>query len=193
MRPESHLLLTTIKYFHMKKTSHVLILLILFAAVSCSKKSEDTPTPDPVPTPVTPTYFMTYKFNGTLITADSLSVNRTTISGTEMLTITGMKKASPHFPVVQMILTESFIGWSDGLNVGCNSAAAPDWMITMNDAAGIGYSTETSSSGINLFFSKLSYTQGNVIKGTFSGEIIKNSTSLVTPITEGTFSMLISN
>ena len=66
----------------------------------------------------------------------------------------------------------------------------------MTDTNVVNYSTEYSNDvtgGIYIFVSKLSYVKGDVITGTFTGDIVKVSTVNVTPVTEGSFNMLIEN
>jgi hypothetical protein len=167
-------------------------IIILFAISACSKKSDDTTPTPPAPTNTTPTYFLKYKFNGTQISADSLSVFRDTTSNPRLMIITGTVKTSPYLPKIQIVLEETIIGWVNGLNVHCYSASTQSY-VQARDLSNAVYNTLSATNGINLFFSHLSYVKNNVITGTFSGELQAVTTSSIVPITEGSFNMVIAN
>ena len=166
-------------------------IVIFITVISCSKKSNDTTVTTPTPVATTPTYFLKYKFNGTLINADSLSVFRDTTNSPRLMIITGTVKNTPYLPKVQIVVEESIVGWSNGLNATCNSSS--NNYVQMRDVSNVVYNTFSSVAGIDLFFSHLSYVHNNVITGTFSGDIQNVSTSSNIPITEGSFNLVIAN
>jgi hypothetical protein len=173
-----------------------IIILMSVVTYSCKKSNDNQTVTTPTPTTVTPTYYLKYKYNGAQITADSISVVRDTVSSPRRLIIVGALRTAPYYPKIQIITSETFIGWVDGLNGYYDYNTTPDDVVNTYDASGSFYSSAYTSSAdqMHVFFSKLTYHKGDVITSTtFSGKVTNSSGTSSIPITEGVFNLVIAN
>ncbi len=167
-----------------------LLLIILFSA--CGKKDGQVSTVENAPVNSSPSHFIKYKLDGVQITCDSLSAMRDTATSPNphRIVITGSASASPFLPKVEIMIEEQNTGWVQGLTVTCNSAS--NSYVFVKDASAVIYNSLFSPTGVNLFFSHLTYNPNSSLSGTFSGSI-KNVGSTTKSITEGSFSLVFAN
>jgi hypothetical protein len=174
-----------------KNISLILISLIVIIVTSCKIDDSSTdPTKDPTKDPA-PQYYVTFKAGGTTVTETEASATRGTTSTPRTLTIVGTGKsgAAPKF---KFYMEETFIGFTKGLNVGNGALTYPSFYIEFTNSASVLYSTKNDNDGIGLFISDISYTNGGIVSGTFSGSI-KTAAGAAIQITEGKFNVKCSN
>ncbi|HTD99841.1 MAG TPA: hypothetical protein VK668_11180 [Mucilaginibacter sp.] len=168
-----------------------LICLIAIAATSCKKSG--SPDPDPTDTGTDPvaTYYITFKADGVAVSETEVTASRGTATDPRTLTIIGTAKdgAAPQFT---FYMEETFIGFTKGLNVGNKTSTYPSDYIEYTNSSNVLYSTKNDASGISLFVSDISYTNGGVVTGTFSGSI-KTAGGVAVQITDGKFNVKCGN
>ena len=98
--------------------------------------------------------------------------------------------SSPFLPKVEIVIEESSSGWVGGLNVNCNSTSGS--YVYIKDIDNVIYNSLFSTSGVNVFFSHLSYVSKSSLSGTFSGEV-KDASSNPRVITHGSFNLSFAN
>jgi hypothetical protein len=175
----------------MKKIfSLTLISFIAIIATSCKKSSSTDPTTDPVTNP-TAQYYITFKADGQAVSETEVSATRGTTTDPRTITITGTAKSAAA-PKFKFYTEETFIGFEKGLNIGNKISTYPSDYIEYTNSANVLYSTKNDKDGIDLFISDVSYTNGGVISGTFSGSI-KTAGGVASQITEGKFNVKFSN
>ena len=175
----------------MKKIiSLTLVLLIALGVTSCSLDKSTDPTKNPNTDP-TSQYYITFKAGGTVISETEVSATRGTTSTPRTLTIVGTGKSGA-VPKFKFYMEETFIGFTKGLNVGNGALTYPSFYIEYTNSASVLYSTKNDNDGIGLFISDISYTNGGVVSGTFSGSI-KTAAGAAVQITEGKFNVKCSN
>jgi PKD repeat protein len=136
------------------------------------------------------TYYLSYKVNGTLVTASVLSAVRGSSSSPRTLTLTGTAAAGGN-PKLIVNISEPGFGWSNGMNVSFNDATSPNIIAYTNSSATS--NTYYSSVGMTMFVNPISYTNGGDIVATFTGEVKDGTGGATTQITEGKLKMKFSN
>lgn len=176
----------------MKKIKLSLSLISLFAIglTSCKKSSSGDPVKDPAKDPAAQ-YYITYKANGTAVSETEVSGSRGASATPRTLTITGTAKsgAAPKF---KFTTQESFIGFVKGLTVVGEKSSYPSNFVEYTNSSSILYSTKNDSDGIYFTIMDISYTNGGVVSGIFSGSI-KTADGKVVAITEGKFNVKFAN
>ncbi|RYE12283.1 MAG: PKD domain-containing protein, partial [Sphingobacteriales bacterium] len=137
---------------------------------SGATESNSTSKTVTIAAPTGPGFYITYKANGASVSLTEVFGERDSLSSERRLIVRGSGPAGAH-PTFKFLTTESNIGFVQGLNIGCSDFAFPHSYVTMSNAAGNQYSTEYDEDGIYVFFQEVSYTNGGVIKGKFSGSI----------------------
>jgi hypothetical protein len=173
-----------------------LSLVSLFAVflASCKLDKSDDPTKDPTKDPGTdPTaqYYITFKADGATVTETEATATRGASASPRTLTITGTA-TSGAAPKFKFYTEESFIGFVKGLNVQNYTTSYPTDYVEYTNSASTLYSTKTDDDGIYVFLSDISYTNGGVVAGTFSGSM-KTAAGAVVKITDGKFNVKFGN
>ena len=168
-----------------------LICLVSIAATSCKKSGSTDPDPTDNGTDPAATYYVNFKADGVAVSETEVTATRGTTTDPRTLTITGTAKdgAAPKF---KLYMEETFIGFTNGLNVGNKTSTYPSDYIDYTNSSNVLYSTKNDASGISVFVSDISYTNGGVVTGTFSGSI-KTAGGAVVQITEGKFNVKCGN
>jgi len=163
--------------------------MIIFNA--CKKGSESDQEDKEDEQQETPTFYVKYKANGTLITQAEASALRGTSTDPKTLTLLGSGKdgANPKF---KFVTTETFIGFVPGLNVNCSINSSDSDYVEFTNSAGLLHTTVKDSDGMHVAFFELSYTKDGIARGIFSGKIKAENGSIVT-ITDGEFRVKFTN
>jgi hypothetical protein len=166
------------------------ITVFTLGITSCKKSSDETPSEEGEEQQ-TSEFYISYKANGTLITETIISGQRGASTDPRTLTVsgTGADGANPKF---KFFTTESFIGFVNGLTVGCSTNSATSNYVEYTNSAGLLHTTKTDSNGITVGILEVSYTNGGSVRGTFDGTV-KSGTGSVVNITEGKFKVKFSN
>ena len=174
------------------KVLHSLSLISLFAIAltSCKLDKSDDPTKDPTKDP-TAEFYITYKANGVTVTETEVTATRGTTASPRTLTITGTAKGGA-VPKFKYYTEETIAGFEKGLTVHNTSSTYPSDYLEYTNSANALYSTKTESEGIYFSFFDISYTNGGVVSGIFSGSV-KTADGKVVAITEGKYNVKCSN
>lgn len=167
-----------------------LISLVAIIATSCKKSSSSDNKPDSGTNPA-PQYYINFKVDGTAVSDTVVTATRGTTTDPRTLTITGTAKKGTA-PTFKFYTEETIIGFVKGLNIGNSTSSYPSDYIEYTNSAGVLYSTKNDADGISLYVSDISYTNGGIISGTFTGSI-KTATGVVAQVTEGKFNVKCSN
>ena len=138
-----------------------------------------------------PQYFITFKADNTPVSLSEVSGSRNTTSNPRTLTIEGTAAGGSN-PNFKFFTTETFIGFSQGLNIGTHSGTDPGHYTEYTNASGTLFSTVNDADGMDLFISDISYTNGGEVAGTFSGTM-ETAGGAVVNITEGKFKVQFKN
>mgnify|MGYP001548641355 FL=1 len=95
-------------------------------------------------------------------------------------------------PKFKFTTQESFIGFVKGLTVVGEKSSYPSNFVEYTNSSSILYSTKNDSDGIYFTVMDISYTNGGVVSGIFSGSI-KTADGKVVAITEGKFNVKFAN
>ena len=138
-----------------------------------------------------PAYYITFKAGGVPVSLTELDAIRKDTANPRILELKGSGTGSTD-PSFKITTSESSIGFVAGLNIVANVSTFGVSDISYTDASGNGYISMLDFEGMNIFISEISYTNGGIIKGTFSGKM-KNFTLQQIVITEGNFRLKFSN
>ncbi|GGE54484.1 hypothetical protein [Pedobacter psychrotolerans] len=175
----------------------IMVAFVAIISIASCKKEIDWDGSGPNTNPgsgngaATSEYYITFKADGVAITEKEVSAIRNTSSSPRSLTILGTM-ANGTSPRLKFFSNESFIGFSPGLNTGNSDYTYPFSYVEYTNASNALYSTINDSEGIYFFYSDVSYTNGGVIKGSFSGQV-KGTNGAIVRITEGKFNLKFSN
>lgn len=134
-------------------------------------------------------YYLTYKIDGVLIEADSLSASRNTISDPRSFSVTGDGgDDNGYLPSFKMLQEESFIGFIKGLQGTYHySSTSIKHMISYTDANGVKYTTKNDADGVYFYINEVSYTSGGVIDCRFEGFVSNQDGTVRKEIIDGIY------
>ena len=166
-------------------TKITILLLFSLCIASCASKENTKPVDDE--DPIEGTYYITYKMDGVEISSALKGAGRVTDIDPKVLNITGAASGGSN-PSIVISTEETFIGFVNGLNVGCSSSTFPSHFVSITNSSGDQFTSADNDDGIDVFFSKISYEVGGEVEGTFSGKV-EDFSGNISSITEGKFKL----
>jgi PKD repeat protein len=115
-------------------------------------------------------YFISLTIDSVKVDLVSLNATRDDVSNPRSFTLNGSAENNAN-PSFMLYSEETFIGFTDGLNVRFYDQSTPQQVITYTTLDGTVFSSANDADGIYLFFSKLNYSAEGEVVATFVGKL----------------------
>lgn len=145
------------------------ILVLLNLAVSCDK----TPPTPPVPAAPDTAMFMSYSIGNTNYNMSYVGAVKDSLSDPNLFILSATTTKSSLFPSLVFVLTKPVNGWKTSIsNMDQNNQANfVEFKLSATNKCNSKNIIPTDSTGMNINFSKFSYTYADIIEGTFYGSV----------------------